>query len=82
MDPMTISASITGLLDITRVSLKAIDDLTREFRYAPADIASLTSSLQSLMGILDSVVHDNIRARTDSGCKHSPSFQALNFIAA
>ena len=82
MDPVSVSASITGLLDITMVSLKAIDDLKQYNRHTPADLASLTSSLQSLMAILDSVVYENIRARADSGCKLSPSFQALNFIAA
>ena len=81
-DPLSISASILVLLDTTRGSLKVIDDLTEESLDAPADIASLASSLHSLMGILDSVVHDEIKALTDSGRKPSPSFQALDFIAA
>lgn len=79
MDPIIVSSSLIVLLGETR---GVVDDLTREFRHAPAEIASLTSSLQSLMGVLDSVAHDNIRARADNGCKHLPSFQPLNFIAA
>ena len=71
-----------SLLEITRGALKAIDDLGVDFRYAPTDIVSLTHSLQSLMGILDSVVQDNTRVIADSGRKHSPSFQALIAIGA
>ena len=78
MDPM----SITSLLDGTSVALKAINELTRDYRHAPADIASLAHSLQSLMDVLDSIVRDNRTVIADTYRKHSPSFQALIAIGA
>ena len=81
-DSTSVASAVGGLLDSTTEVLKVIDELAREFRHAPTDIASLARSLQSLIDILDSVVHDNIRAIADNGRKHSRSFQALIAIGA
>ncbi len=78
MDPLRFY----NLIAVTGGALKASNDFIRDFRDAPTDIASLADSLQSLMGVLDGVVHDNIRFMTDSGRKQSPSFQALIEIGA
>lgn len=74
--------SVAGLLDSTTGVLKVIDELAREFRHAPTDIAPLARRLQSLIDILDSVIHDNMRVIADNGRKHSPSFQALIAVGA
>ncbi len=82
MDPLSVSASLFGLLELTNGTLLAINELSRDLRHGPTDIASLAHNLQSLMGILNSVVHDNTRTIADSGRKHSPSFQAFYAIGA
>ena len=79
MDPLSVSTGVLSLVEVTRKTLKAIDDLGQDSGLAPRDITSLARSLQSLMGILDSLVHYDT---ADSGCKHAPSFQALDFISA
>ena len=82
MDPLSVSASINSLIGVLGGALKASNEFSRDFRDAPTDITSLAESLQSLMGILDGVVHENIRVMTDSGRKQSLSFQALIAIGA
>ena len=82
MDPMSIAVSLRVLLAGTSVALKAINELTQDYRHAPTEIASLAQSLQSLMGILDSMVRDNTTVIADNFRKHSPSFQALIAIGA
>ena len=82
MDSLALVASVTGLIETTRGVLKVIDELAREFRHVPTDIAPLARSLQSLMDILDSVIYDDMRAIDINGRKHSPSFQALIAIGA
>ena len=79
---MADTLGVFGLLNGTGVALKVIQEFSQDIHHAPADIASLTRSLQSLIGILDLVTHDNIRVMADSGRKHSPSFQALIAIGA
>lgn len=79
---MAEAISVLSLVDGITGVLRNIDELARDFRHAPTDIASLAHSLQSLMGILDSVVHDNTSAIADSGRKHSPSFQDFFAIDA
>ena len=81
-DPISVLSAAGVLLDSTTGVLKAINELAREFHHAPTDIASLARSLQSLMDVLDNVVHENIRAIADNGRKHPPSFQALIAISA
>ena len=71
------ATTILSLLDSASVALKAINELTQDYHHAPKDIASLGNSLQSLMGILDSMVNDNTTVTGNSCRKHSPSFQAL-----
>ena len=66
--------AVASLLNGSGVALKAIQEFSEDFHHAPADIASLTRSLQSLIGILDTVTHDNTRVLADNGRKHSKFF--------
>ena len=70
---MADALGIVTLLDGTLVSLKAVQEFSLGFRHAPADIASLTRSLQSLIEILEIVPHDNTKVVADNDRKHSPS---------
>lgn len=52
MDPLSLVASVTGLIALTIKTMAAIDNYARSAKDAPAEIQSLMEELELLRGIL------------------------------